>query len=205
MGKRLNLTNGVSFGGRYTVLAADLAVSAVAEVLTLTVTAGCAVDGNVGVVIRGATAVQIAVTTTADTAAEVATLIRAGTFTGWTTSGTGADVIFTASAAGVKTGTNSISAGSTGVAGTFAITTLGTAAADGSVTFDFMSSMGSEKVDYDMAVQYSVVSSANVFQPLTDAVLTYPAKGQSKIADGSTFKLAEGDIITVIAQRAVTV
>ena len=205
MGKRLNLTNGVSFGGRYTVLAADLAVSAVAEVLTLTVTAGCAVNGNVGVVIRGATAVQIAVTTTADTAAEVATLIRAGTFTGWATSGTGADVIFTASATGAKTGSNSISAGSTGVAGTFVITTLGVTAAGGSVTFDFMSSMGAEVANYDMAVQYSVVSSANVFQPLTDAVLTYPAKGQSKIADGSTFKLAEGDIITVIAQRSVTV
>jgi hypothetical protein len=56
-----------------------------------------------------------------------------------------------------------------------------------------------------MAASFTVVDSSNVFQPLTDAVITYPADGQVKLADGSTFKLAEDDIIYVVAQRAVEV
>ena len=205
MGKRLNLTNGVSWGGRYTVLAADVAVSAVAEVLTLTVTAGCTANGNVSISLRGATAVDIAVTTTADTTAEVATLIRAGTFTGWTTGGSGSAVTFTATAAGAKTGTNTVSPASTGVVAAIVVTTLGVSAANGSVTFDFMGSTSSSVVNYDMAAVFSIVDSSNIYQPLTDAVITYPAKGQVKITDGSTFKLTAGDIITVVAQRSVTV
>lgn len=204
MGKKLNLTNGVSFGGKYTVVAGDQAVSAVSDVITLTVTAGCAVNGNVGVVLRDATAVQIAVTTTADTAAEVATLIAAGTYTAYTAAAVGAVVTFTAKAAGAKTGANSISAGSTGVAGTFANPTPGVTAADGSVTFDCGSVNSSDLANYDMVAAITILSSANVVQSV-DVVVTYPADGQIKVTDGSTFKLTAGQIINVVAQRSVTI
>lgn len=203
--KKLKLTNGVSFGGKYTVTAEDIAQSAVAEVITLTITEGCGVDGNVTVTLRGGTPVNIAVTTTADTPAEVATLVAAGTFTGWTQVADGADVVFTASAAGVKTGANTFAVASTGVVGSLAITTLGAAAIDGSVTFDFCSQQTEDPVDYNIAPAFTVVNSSNVFQPLTDAVITRPAVGQVKIADGSTFKLDTGDIIYIVAQRSVEV
>jgi hypothetical protein len=203
--KKLKLTNGVSFGGKYTVTADDIAQAAVAEVITLTITGGCAADGNVTVTLRGGTPVDIAVTTTADTPAEVATLVAAGTFTGWTQAADGADVVFTASVAGAKTGANTFAVASTGVVGAMEITTLGAAATDGSVTFDFCSLQTEDPVDYNIAPSFTVVSSANVFQPLTDAVITRPAVGQVKLTDGSTFKLATGDIIYVVAQRSVEV
>lgn len=68
---------------------------------------------------------KIASKLSATTPTAVATLIRAGTYTGWTTSGTGADVIFTADAVGIQTGANSLSAAATGVTGSFVITTPG--------------------------------------------------------------------------------
>lgn len=205
MAKKLRLTNGVSFGGKYTVTADDIAVVGVAEVLELTVTAGATADGNVSISLRGATAVDIAVTTDADTAAEVAALIAAGSYTGWTASATDAVVTFTAAAAGAKTGANTFDGADTGVEAAITVETLGVTAADGSVTFDLCSSQTDNPVDYDIAAAFTVVSSSNVFQPLTDAVITYPADGQVKLADGSTFKLATGDIISVVAQRAVEV
>ena len=204
MAKKLRLTNGVSFGGKYTVTADDIGVVGVAEVLKLTVTAGATADGNISISLRGATAVDIAVTTAAATPADVATLIAAGTFTGWTQAAVGAVVTFTASAAGAKTGTNTVAVAETGVVGAIEVKTLGAAAIPGSVTFDFCSSQTDNPVDYDVAASFTVVNSSNVFRPLTDAVITYPAKGQVKLADGSNFKLAEDDIVYIVAQRADT-
>jgi len=205
MGKKLNLTNGVSFGGKYTVVAGDQAVSAVSDVITLTVTAGCAVNGNVGVVLRGATAVEIAVTTTADTPAEVATLIAAGLYTDYTAAASTADVVFTAKAAGAKTGTNSLAVGLTGVVGTFDNTTPGVTAVAGSVTFDCSSVNTTTLVNYDMVAAFNILSSANVYLPPADVIVTYPANGQIKITDGTTFKLTAGQIINIVSQRSVAV
>lgn len=205
MAKKLKLTNGVSFGGIYTVTSGDVGVDAVAEVLELTVATGATADGDVSIVLRGATAVDIAVTGTDTTPAEVAALIAAGSFTGWTASATDAVVTFTATVAEAKTGTNSIDGADTGVTGSIDVETLGVSAADGSITFDFCSIQSEDPVDYNVAACFSVVSSSNVFQPLTDAVITYPASGQVTLTDGSTFKLAIGDKITIVAQRAVEV
>jgi hypothetical protein len=197
-----NLTNGVSFGAKYTVVAEDVAVDAVAEVLTLTVTEGCTTDGNVSISLRGATAVDIAVTTDADTPAEVATLIAAGTFTGWTQAAVDNVVTFTASVAGAKTGTNTVDVATTGVVGAIEVKTLGAAAIPGSVTFAFRSLGSDTEVPYGLAASIQVVTSANVYVPTTDAVITYPANGKVKITDGTTtFKLAAGQIIYVVAQR----
>lgn len=197
-----NLTNGVSFGAKYTVTADDVAVGAVAEVLTLTVTEGCTTSGDLSIVLRGGTAVAIAVTDTADTPAEVATLIAAGNFTGWTQTADGAVVTFTASVAGAKTGANSIGVAETGVVGAIKVKTLGAAAVPGSVTFAFRSLGFDTEVPYGLAASIQVVTSANVYVPITDAVITYPANGKVKIADGTTtFTLAEGQKIYVVAQR----
>lgn len=207
MAKKLKLTNGVSFGGKYTVTADDLAVVGVAEVLELTVTKGATAAGNVSISLRGATAVDIAVTTDDDTAAEVAAKIAAGagSFTGWTASATDAVVTFTAAAAGAKTGTNAFDAGDTGAEAAIVVKTPGVTAANGSITFDLCSSQTETPVDYDIAASFTVVDSSNVFQPLTDAVITYPANGQVTLTDGSNFKLAEDDIVYIVAQRAVEV
>lgn len=207
MAKKLKLTNGVSFGGKYTVTSDDIAVTGVAEVLKLTVTEGADAAGNVSISLRGATAVDIAVTTDDDTAAKVAAKIAAdaGSFTGWTASATDAVVTFTAAAAGAKPGTNTFDAGDTGAEAAIVVETPGVTAANGSVTFDLCSSQTEDPVEYPIAASFTVVSSANVFRPLTDAVITYPANGQVKITDGSTFKLAKDDIVYIVAQRAVEV
>ena len=91
---------------------------AVAEVETLTVTAGATANGNVTITLDGASK-TVAVTTAASTASAVATLIRAASFPGWTTGGTGAAVTFTAAEPGSKADPV-YSAGTTGATGTFA-------------------------------------------------------------------------------------
>lgn len=56
-----------------------------------------------------------------DTTTAIATAVRAASYTGWTTSGTGVNVIFTASTAGSRSGSASFTLGTaTGAAGTFA-------------------------------------------------------------------------------------
>jgi len=206
MAKKLRLTNGVSFGGKYTVTADDVAVLGVAEVLELTVTKGATKDGDIAISLRGAAPVEVAVTA-ASTAGDVAALIQGETYTGWDATVSGAVVTFTASASatGAKTGANTFVAGDTGVEAAIEVKTPGVTAAGGSVTFDFCSSQTDTPVDYDVAASFTVVNSSNVFRPLTDVVITYPAKGQVKLADGSTFKLAEDDIVYIVAQRAVEV
>jgi hypothetical protein len=67
---------------------------------------------------------------------------------------------------------------------------------DGVITFDF-------GVGYQLAAAISVTSAAGVNVALSDAVITYPAGGQVRIADGAaTFAVTATDIITVVAQRA---
>lgn len=66
------------------------------------------------------------------------------------------------------------------------------------VVFDF-------QVAYPLAAVFGVVTSANINVPLADAVITYPANGQVRLASGaSTFDLVAGQKITVIAQRATS-
>jgi len=193
-------TNGVSFGAKYTVQGTDVGADAVAEVIKLTVTEVASASGNVSISIRGATAVDIAVLDTDDLAG-IATKIAAGSFTGWSATSSGAVVTFTASVAGVKTGTNIFDGGITGVEAGIVVDTEGAAATDGSVTFVFKGS-GEGAVAYPLAASILVLK-ANVVKPLGDAVITFPANGTVKIADGSsTFTLEEDDVIVVVAQRA---
>lgn len=200
-------TNGVSLGARYTVQAADVGVDAVvgvAEIIKLTVTAGATADGDVSVVLRDGTPVAVAVLVADDTADEVATKIAAGTFDGWTASATDAVVTFTADDAGVKTGVNVINGGDTGVTGTFEVATPGVTAEDaipGSVTVIFKGT-GINAVPYPLTAGVQIVNSSNVNQAASDVKISYPANGTIKIEDGSTFKLAAGQKISIVAQRA---
>ncbi len=203
----IKCTNGVSLGARYTVQSSDVAIDAVvgvAEVIELTVTDGAIADGTVDVVLRGATPVEISVQSSDDTPEEVATLIASGTYPGWKASATGAVVTFTAADGEAKEGINSITGGDTEVDGTFEITTEGVDAEDaipGEITFVFKG-VGDLPVNYDLASSISIVNSSNVNQDLSDAKISYPAKGKVKIEDGTTFKLTAGQKISVIAQRA---
>jgi len=71
----------------------------------------------------------------------------------------------------------------------------------GEVTFIFKGT-GDLPVAYPLAAVISVTRSG-VNVPLADAVITYPANGKVKIADGAaTFTVTTGDIIYVVAQRA---
>lgn len=202
----IKCTNGVSLGARYTVQSSDVAIDAVvsvAEVIELTVTDGATVDGDISIVLRDATPVVVSILST-DVIADIATKIGAGTYPGWTASATGAVVTFTAEDEEAKEGINSITGGDTEVDGTFDITTPGVDAEDaipGEITFVFKG-IGDLPVNYNLASTMQIVNSSNVNQDLSDAKISYPAKGKIKIEDGSTFKLTAGQKISIIAQRA---
>lgn len=202
----IKCTNGVSFGARYTVQSSDVGIDAVvgvAEIIELTVTDGAVADGDVEIVLRGSDPVTVAVLAD-ETPTEVATKIALETYTGWVASSDGAVVTFTAEDDEAKEGVNSITGGDTEVDGTFDITTPGVDAEDaipGEITFVFKG-VGDLPVNYDLASSISVVNSSNVNQDLSDAKISYPAKGKVKIEDGATFKLTAGQKISVIAQRA---
>ena len=69
------------------------------------------------------------------------------------------------------------------------------------ITFDFVSA-GDAEVTYPLAAVIQVRTDAGVNVDLADAVITYPADGQVKIANGAaTFALAEDQEITIIANR----
>ena len=192
-------TNGVSFGAKYTVQDTDIGASAVAEVIKLTVTKVATTSENVSISIRGATAINIAVLANDDLAG-IATKIAAKTFTGWNVTSDGAVVTFTATVAGVKTGTNTFDGGTTGVEAEIVVDREGAAAIGGSVTFVFKGS-GDGAAAYPLAASILVLK-ANAVKSLAGAVITFPANGMVKIADGSSFTLEKGDVIVVVAQRA---
>ena len=74
-------------------------------------------------------------------------------------------------------------------------------AAAGEATFIFKGT-GDQAVSYPLAANISVTRSG-VNVALADAVITYPANGTIKIADGvATFAVTTGDVISIIAQRA---
>lgn len=195
------LTNGVSFGARYTVQDSDVAITGVAEVITLKINTGATAAGNITVSLRGATPVTTALLITDDLVGEVATKVAAGTYTGWTASATGDTITFTASAAGAKTGTNALVVNATGVTGTFTVTTPGVTAAAGYVNFGFKGS-GDNVVGYPLVGKLTIVNSSNVHQAAADVKIEYPANGYIKVTDGSSFKLTTGMKISVVAQRA---
>ncbi|NGM84019.1 hypothetical protein G5B47_16495 [Paenibacillus sp. 7124] len=89
----------------------------IAEVAGLTITAAPTAAGNITVTLNGVSQEVAVDPAIQSTAVDVATLIRGTSFSGWTTGGMGATVIFTAASAGSKIDA-SYSAGSTGAKGT---------------------------------------------------------------------------------------
>lgn len=99
----------------------------VKEVASLDISVAASTTGDVVVTLDGV-ATNVAVIA-ADSAIVVAGKIRASVFTGFVTSGTGANVVFTATAVGVKQ--NAVySAGTTGATGVITTTTQGYPASD---------------------------------------------------------------------------
>lgn len=93
-----------------------LVVTAASMVVTIIFTSGATTDGNLTIGLPGLTPVTVAVTSASQTtAALVATAVRAATFTGWTTGGTGATVTFTKTSTGSVSGNASYNANATGV------------------------------------------------------------------------------------------
>ena len=93
------------------------------EVSNLEVTAACSSNGNVDIVLNGVTFTK-ALTTAANTATLVATALRAFTYTGYVTGGSGVNVTFTSIYAKTETDAT-YSAGSTGASGTMTTTIQG--------------------------------------------------------------------------------
>ena len=82
-----------------------------------------------------------------------------------------------------------------GVSFGYVHTVTSTDVSDGSVIIDF-------QVDYMLAAVVMVTNSLNEGMNDHDAVITYPANGQVKIANGnSLFTLVAGQKIHVIANR----
>ena len=119
-------TTGTASAGASTVVVAsatgfevtDLVrlVSPYAEISTLIATGPATADGNVGIYLNGVT-VNIAVVN-GDTAAQVATKLRAGTYSGWTTGGSSTTVTWTANATGDQYQYLIVNAGGTGFTST---------------------------------------------------------------------------------------
>lgn len=66
---------------------------------------------------------------------------------------------------------------------------------DGSVIIDF-------QVDYMMSAAIMVLDSSNInLNTTNDLVITFPANGQVKIADGSVLKVVAGYILHIVANR----
>jgi hypothetical protein len=101
----------------------DVTASAT-EVNTVTVTAPCTTSGNLTITLDNFNTFTVPVLDTDNTNDLVATKIRSATYTGWTTSGTEANVIFTSNVPGAKT-TAIFSGGTTGVTATVVKTTTG--------------------------------------------------------------------------------
>lgn len=101
----------------------------VAEVASLTVSAGATASGDVTVSLGGQD-FTVAVLSTDNTATLIATKLRAATYAGWTTGGSGTTVTFT-SQVPVSLPNATYSAGTTGATGSMTTTTQGvTATAD---------------------------------------------------------------------------
>jgi len=94
------------------------------EVDTLTVTASCTTAGNIIIKLDQYNIFNVAVLTTDNTTALVATKINAFVYTGWTTSIAGSVVTFTCNTTGLKT-TAIIVPGTTGVTASIVKTTTG--------------------------------------------------------------------------------
>lgn len=138
-----------------------------------------------------------------DTAALVAAAIGAETYTGWTASVTDDTVTFTNDAVGAVTGTPLFVGTGAGVTlSTITVTTEGADAYDGEITFGFKSPDKDGFANYPLAANVMIVNDSNVHQVSDDLLITYPANGKVKIADGSTFKLTTGHKVSLVAQRA---
>jgi len=88
---------------------------------------------------------------------------------------------------------------SNGVSMGAVITASAADASDGAMLIDFTA------VDYNLAAIVQVVSAIDEQVDLGDALITYPAVGQVRIASGnSTFTMTAGYKVTVIAQRRTT-
>ena len=93
-----------------------------AEVNTFTVTAGCGTSGYVTISLNGL--VVDIVLSAGEAVNAVAAKIRTAAYAGWTTSGTGAKIVFTSTTTGAKT-TGTFEAAATGVTATVAKTIAG--------------------------------------------------------------------------------
>jgi len=99
-------------------------IPALSEIAQIEVTAGASNAGSVTITLNG-TAFPVTVSN-GDTTEQVATKIRNAVYTGWSTSGEGATVIFTSAVKEDKTNTQ-FSGGTTGVTATVTTTQNGTA------------------------------------------------------------------------------
>lgn len=152
-----------------------------AEVIELTITGTADSNGSAAVVINGATAVPIAYTS-GDTAADIAALIAAGSFTGWTSAAVGAVVTFTAGANEEKTGVDSIvftdadTEPSEALSGAFVVDTEGR---DNSAAGDYATYDGTDET-YGLATIKAVV--------IEDSIVVYP---------GAVVPIAKGEFSLV--------
>jgi hypothetical protein len=167
---------------------------ATAEVWTLNLANNAVATVNAPtLVVRGVansgTAINI---TSGNTPTIVGTAIRAGTFTGWTTSGSAGQVIFTAGATGVKTGDTYFNPGNSGV-----ITKSG-------ILFNFNTN---NNVNYHLVAKVVLrTSTGSVYNVTTEGLeLDYSLNGKIKVMRGTigATPWVAGSFLDIVAQRSV--
>lgn len=127
------------------------------------------------------------------TANAVATKIRAGTYTGWTTGGSNATVTFTKDVAGAVSGTPTFVGTAPGVTATIEVTIEGADELDNTVEFDFRSVTSFR---YPLVANVNITNAGVVTNPV-DLTITYPHNGVI-VVNGA---LVEGHVIELVAQR----
>ncbi len=190
---KVRATNGVSYGVKHTITVNEVPANAIAEVVTLEVTGAPTADGTLTITLPSLAGVEIAILDTDDEAG-VATKIRAGTFTGWTTGGIGAEVTFTNDVAGDVEGEASFDAGDTEAVATIEVTTDGVDEFLGGAEFDF--SIGGVNYRYPLVAVVNCYNAGVLTNPV-DLAISYPRNGVIKV-DGT---LVLGHTIEVVAQR----
>lgn len=115
----LPVANASQRGRVITLLGSD----GVKEVASLNITSGCTANGDVIITLDG-TPTSVSLTTAQNTSSLVASTIRAKSFPGWKTSGSGTNIIFTCETEGVCKNPT-YSASSTGANGAITVTNKG--------------------------------------------------------------------------------
>lgn len=158
-------------------------------IYTLSVTAGASGTANITIFVQsfGLNPVTTISVTSGDTATQVATKIRAGTYSGWVTGGSGTDVTFTQPDARTDMAVSFYDSGSTGVTASMTTTQAASIATAGSRIDAIVGTTFTLHDNAASSVTGAIVSHND--QPSIQAAVDGIASGESVYCPAGTYRL----------------